>query len=110
MPKLMYMSEEQCSAYHVPVILESDLIFQINLYLVLTCHIIYRFFFTIPPTLFSKDTAIQVTTASYEDMSVCARGSTLRFDENCENNALAAKRSVVGKKKGGQVVACTSGT
>ena len=96
--------------FYVPVILESDLIFQINFYLVLTCHIIYKLFFTMPPNLFSKDTDIQVTTTLYEDVSVCAGGSTIWSDKNCENYALAAKMNVAGKKKGGQVVSCTART
>ena len=62
-----------------------------------------------PPNLFSKDTDIQVTTRCMR-MSVCAGGSTLQPDENCENYALAAKMNVIGKKKGGQVVSCTAGT
>ena len=55
-----------------------------------------------PPNLLSKHkhTEIQVTTTSYEDEAVCAGGSTLRSDENCENYALAAKMNVVGKKEG----------
>ena len=62
------------------------------------------------PSLFSKDTEVQVATTLYEDVSVFAGGSTLRSDENCENYALAAKMNVIGKKKGGQVVSCTAGT
>ena len=85
--------------FHVPVILESDLIFQVNLHLVLACHIIYRLFFTMPPNLFGKDTEIQVTATLYEDVSVCAGGSTLQSDENCENYALAAKMNVTGKRR-----------
>ena len=85
--------------FYVPAILESDLIFQVNLYLALTCHIIYRLFFTLPPNLSSKDTEIQVTTTLYEDVSVCAGGSTLWSDENCENYALGAKMNVMGKRR-----------
>ena len=82
--------------YCMLVILESDLIFQIMLYLILTCHIVYRFFFAKPPNLFSKDTKIQIMTTLYEE--VRASGSTLQSDENCENYSLAVRKKEYREK------------